>query len=122
MKDFFTKEKIKAVVIIVPLLYAITYVYILFSAPFSAAQKFVESDPEIAKITGTIKWVLPAFLGRASSHVNSQGGNAYYTMNVIGERDGGEVLLRLILQDNEWKVTTASFISNDNKVIVLKNE
>lgn len=122
MRNFFTKEKLKAVIVLIPVVYAIMYFSILLSSSFSAAKRYVEEDSKIIGAIGPIKLAIPAFFGSSSSHVDSHGGDANHTLNVLGSEDGGKVVIRLILENQEWKVISAALITNKNRVVILKEE
>jgi len=103
-------------------MYVIGFFMTVNSFPFSVAERFIEENPKVVDAIGPVKRVLPSFWGRWSIHYGGGGGVAEYSINAFGEHSTGEVRIKLVVIENDWVITNASMITNDNKVIILKDE
>lgn len=87
-----------------------------FKPSYKVAKDYIESNKQVIEAIGPIKYSFIKIYGSSSAHTN----DAQYEINVSGDKTG---LVFLKMSNTEgWKVSMATLTTNENKVIVLKEE
>ena len=80
------------------------------SDAYEKVEEYIRNDPKIDTYIGSLTSYNIAILGGQEIHVSANStGNAFFTVNIVGDRASGTLSINLNKVDGNWEVENSTF-------------